>query len=1165
MHSPFALSELIPPAALGKDAITAIVLNANRVILGTDKGALLVFDLSTASTSTTPPAATLASRHDAFAKQPIEQLGIIKELNALLCLSGGDLTLHSLPSFDHLSSFAAQTRSAASLFVLSTIIRYPPAPPRRSNSSIGHQGPPPPSAPEIHSTLAIACRRKLLIFSWIDGGWNPPKEIALPHQIRGMAFGESEASRKLLAGFSTGEYGIITLPSLSDSVPVKIGGAEQQAVPTLGDCFTPPIPPAVASAAAIAAAGPSVPSGSSLSSYGERFGGLAKATGTSLGGLGGLAKATGLGALANLSLGGNKLEKNGVVSIPRAAGRLKRVTGLKDKGGDPAAWLWGKEWGWAEERKEEEDEVLLVRENIALPLSVSGQPRPVLAGASSPVVAQPSSTSQAIVYPVAADETIVLPPYVFTLLPPLPHPSKATNTPTLSIHSIEALNPIQTLEIPPRKPPSIAEEGQSLVSASSPTDTQALTARLLTVASSPGQSPIVLLTTTPLTSANPNEQTLWIVTMRSWESQIEELGQHGAWEEGVRLVRRSGTGGAELPPRLLRRLAMLHALSLYNERRYDLAIDAFISLEVSPAKVVALFAEPISGKLFIEPAAKEEIFGGRSRDRVEAAIEEEVEAIAAVKQVEDVPAPGTGSPVKSKVKEDDASSIKSMSIRKGGKSWLRDLQGKAEDDGGEGSAEKAALAQQRQAKADAQDFSRSVDVLIRYLTDRRQRYAQALAALVPSVRPAPNKKQFGASAAELFDLPDLPLAELKPEQLALVAQVVDTALFRSYLATKPVMVGPLCRIENWCEVGEVEELLLKAKKYRELLDLYNGKGMHDKAVKLLRQMSEDEDDAEEKVGPTVRYLQKLGSEHVELIFESSRWVFEADRAAGLDIFIADLEEVESLPRYATMKHLDRIGPDVCSKYLEHIIHHLGESAPEFHERLIELYLDSIHKKAAGYAESSSKLLDLLESSTSYRADRILGRLPSEDMYQVRAILLGRLGRHEGALQLYVYQLDDHATAEEYGFYCKRVHESDPTSKIFHILLRIYLRPRASHPLLFGPALSLISSHASSIDAIEVFDLLPPLVALTDIRVFLEKTLRRSGERAREAKFIKEIGRSWVESEEREIVGLEERRVKVTDSRVCPHCNKRLGNSVIAVHSPHGEVTHYQCRDFKSGS
>lgn len=48
-------------------------------------------------------------------------------------------------------------------------------------------------------------------------------------------------------------------------------------------------------------------------------------------------------------------------------------------------------------------------------------------------------------------------------------------------------------------------------------------------------------------------------------------------------------------------------------------------------------------------------------------------------------------------------------------------------------------------------------------------------------------------------------------------------------------------------------------------------------------MSEDEEDPEEKVGPTVRYLQKLGSDHLEIIFESSKWVFQADRKAALEV------------------------------------------------------------------------------------------------------------------------------------------------------------------------------------------------------------------------------------------------------------------------------------------
>lgn len=118
-------------------------------------------------------------------------------------------------------------------------------------------------------------------------------------------------------------------------------------------------------------------------------------------------------------------------------------------------------------------------------------------------------------------------------------------------------------------------------------------------------------------------------------------------------------------------------------------------------------------------------------------------------------------------------------------------------------------------------------------------------------------------------------------------------------------------------------------------------------------------------------------------------------------------------------------------------------------------------------------------------------------------------------------------------YCKRVYDSDPVMRptIFHLLLRIYLRPRPSHPLLFAPALALISSHASSIDAIEVFELLPPLVALQDIRGFLEKTLRSGGEKRREVGVVRGVGRAGVDRLEEELVQLEERRVKITEGRV----------------------------------
>jgi hypothetical protein len=91
-----------------------------------------------------------------------------------------------------------------------------------------------------------------------------------------------------------------------------------------------------------------------------------------------------------------------------------------------------------------------------------------------------------------------------------------------------------------------------------------------------------------------------------------------------------------------------------------------------------------------------------------------------------------------------------------------------------------------------------------------------------------------ASPSDLFAFPDASLTSYTPAQLQRTAQVVETALFKCYLHAKPGLLGPLCRIDNWCEVEEVEELLLEAKKYNELLDLYNGKGQHEKAIKLLQ-------------------------------------------------------------------------------------------------------------------------------------------------------------------------------------------------------------------------------------------------------------------------------------------------------------------------------------------
>ena len=42
-----------------------------------------------------------------------------------------------------------------------------------------------------------------------------------------------------------------------------------------------------------------------------------------------------------------------------------------------------------------------------------------------------------------------------------------------------------------------------------------------------------------MSTAGAIEQTLWVATMQPWQAQVEELGEQGRWEDGIRLLRAS--------------------------------------------------------------------------------------------------------------------------------------------------------------------------------------------------------------------------------------------------------------------------------------------------------------------------------------------------------------------------------------------------------------------------------------------------------------------------------------------------------------------------------------------------------------------------------------------------------------------------------------------------
>ncbi|KII89843.1 hypothetical protein PLICRDRAFT_108036 [Plicaturopsis crispa FD-325 SS-3] len=765
------------------------------------------------------------------------------------------------------------------------------------------------------------------------------------------------------------------------------------------------------------------------------------------------------------------------------------------------------------------DEILIVKDNEGVVIGVDGK----------------SSRTDTVVWPAPPEDIAFIKPYILSVLPPgsvtsAQKPSStAPHSSVIQIHSSLSLLPTQLTTVPP-------------LSDDAPSTTTQYTARLLTALSST-KAPLFLVTTpTDRTAANAEGSTVWQIRMRPWSEQIDELVQQGAYGDALALL--DTVDQTVLPDKEQRRtrIRALHAVSLFSSGKFDDAINTFIELDLNPAKVVALYPETVSGRLSVPREAWIPLYGGPVP----------------------VPVPGTDKSTPSnsssgdvsteRKEEDSTTELPDESQGHAGRSRFKTglgaLLGSPRDD--------SVSSTKRPRRPEADEFHRSVETLLRYLTDRRPKLAGALAA----VHITPSQSHSIAflsetSTEDLFALPNAPLSSLTPEQLLRFAQVVDTALFKVYLQTRPGLLGVLCRAANWCEVSEVEEELRAHEKFAELIYLYNGKKMHAKALDLLRQLSEKETTTRDKLMPSITYLQKLGPEHLQQIFESSRWLFDEDKEMAFEIFTS--EEVE-LPRASVADFLEDIDPYVCARYLEYIIAERREESAEFHERLAELYLSlTLDAKRRGDEKSRkaaySNLLQFIDTTHHYRPDRLYGLVSSHDLFEARAILLGRLGRHDQALEMYAYRLKDFLKAEEY---CKRVYQpGTPTSGIFLTLLRIYLRSTPDNSDYLTPALDLISRHSRRLDAIEALHLLPPLVTAEDVRTFLIEALRAP---IFDAQVIREISKARNEQLARKLMSIETKRVKITDSRICPQCHKRLGNSVIAVHAPRGEVTHYQCRE-----
>lgn len=420
-------------------------------------------------------------------------------------------------------------------------------------------------------------------------------------------------------------------------------------------------------------------------------------------------------------------------------------------------------------------------------------------------------------------------------------------------------------------------------------------------------------------------------------------------------------------------------------------------------------------------------------------------------------------------------------------------------------------------------------------------------------------------------------------------QIIDTTLLKCYLQTNVALVSPLLRLENnHCHIEESEYVLKKAHKYSELIILYEKKGLHQKALQVLLDQSTKANSPLKGHERTVQYLQRLGAENLGIIFEFSPWVLKICPEDGLKIFTEDLNEVETLPRDHVLNFLKEGFKELAIPYLEHIIYVWEETRAEFHNVLIQLYLEKVQglmkeylnalpegvpavtagKEEGELGEFRNKLLSFLEISTNYEPERLISDFPFDGLLEERALLLGRMGKHEQALFIYVHILKDTHMAEEY---CHSHYQPDSNSHkdVYLSLLRMYLSPPDVHFL--GPikmelcepqanlqaALNVLQLHHSKLNTTKAINLLPANTQIGEIKVFLESVLEEKAERKRFYQVMKSLLQAEFLRVQEERIFHQQVKCVITDEKICRVCKKKIGNSAFARY-PNGVVVHYFC-------
>ena len=249
-----------------------------------------------------------------------------------------------------------------------------------------------------------------------------------------------------------------------------------------------------------------------------------------------------------------------------------------------------------------------------------------------------------------------------------------------------------------------------------------------------------------------------------------------------------------------------------------------------------------------------------------------------------------------------------------------------------------------------------------------------------------------------------------------------------------------------------------------------------------------------------------------------------------------------------------------TEYLRYLVLEKQCQVEKYHTQLALTYIDKLRVSSPDQRKKHSKVLSkLILTSKHLNSNFLLQHLADTDMDYEKAILHGKLGQHDKALEILVNNLQDFSKAEDY---IDDISSNKPElkSQLLFSLLHIYLHPAmiSDQEKFTSVAVDLINSRAKDMNGPKVLSALPEHWNISIIMPALRTFSRNISHNQRMTSVRKNLQKSEnIQLQEKQILATRE-PVFIMTNNFCAVCRKHFTRDCSIARYPNGVMICESC-------